>query len=62
MPPSTTCTPLNASRQRWAYTMTLRSGRAPPSPPGVYASSLRRRRSEVYRFTIESMFPAVTPK
>ncbi len=45
-----------------AYTITLRSGRLPALPPGVYASSLLTRRSAVYRFTIESMLPAVMPK
>ena len=62
MPPMTMGTSLNASRARWAYTTTDRSGRLPPCPPGVYASSLRMRLSDVYRFTMESMLPAVMPK
>ena len=47
LPPTTTGTSLYASRTRCEYTMTQRSGRAPPAPPGVYASSLRMRRSDV---------------
>jgi hypothetical protein len=42
-----TGTPGAASRQRCAYTFVARSGRAPATPPGVYASSLRGSRLAV---------------
>jgi hypothetical protein len=35
MPPMTMGAPAYASRARCAYTITERSGRRPPSPPGV---------------------------
>ena len=36
MPPMTIGTSRNASRARCAYTMTERSGRWPPAPPGAH--------------------------